>query len=196
MARQMERSLVVRAQAGDGKAFRSIFDQHAPPVRRFLRDLLRNAEAADEATQETFVRAHRCLPMLRESDKLLPWLLGIARNVFHEQLRARPALGVPNSAISRLVSPGLIDGGEEPVDHSPSPEGLLIGREADALLAGALGELPEERRAALILRIDHGLEYEEIRMVLGWSIAKVKNEIHRARIELRARLAKYLGGKA
>jgi RNA polymerase sigma-70 factor (ECF subfamily) len=70
-----------------------------------------------------------------------------------------------------------------------------MAREADRLLASPLGCLDEERRAALLLRIDHGLDYDEIRNVMGWSLAKVKNEIHRARLELRSRLEKYIGGR-
>ncbi|HYH98469.1 sigma factor-like helix-turn-helix DNA-binding protein, partial [Hyalangium sp.] len=53
----------------------------------------------------------------------------------------------------------------------------------------------EERRSALLLRIDHGLPYEEIAQVMGWSLPKVKNEIHRARLQLRERLAAHVGGR-
>ena len=52
----------------------------------------------------------------------------------------------------------------------------------------------EPRKSALLLRLDHGLAYEDIAEVMGWSVAKVKNEIHRARLQLRAQLARYLGG--
>jgi RNA polymerase sigma-70 factor, ECF subfamily len=180
--RAVERALVDRARAGDEKAFRMIFDRHAPAVRRFLHDLLRDRESADEGTQEVFVRAHGRLNSLRDDDKLQPWLFGIARHVFHETLRSR------KSRLS-LLPP------ETEVDQRPTPEGALMGREADRLLADALALLPEERRAALLLRIDHGLDYEEIRVVMGWSMAKVKNEIHRARLELRSRLEKYVGGR-
>src|SRR5438067_11581606 len=88
-ATRHEQALVERARAGDDKAFRLIFDRHAPSVRRFLHDLLRDREAADEGTQEVFVRAHARLSSLRDHDKLGPWLFGIARHVFHETLRAR-----------------------------------------------------------------------------------------------------------
>jgi RNA polymerase sigma-70 factor (ECF subfamily) len=179
----LESVLVARARGGDPQAFRALFERHAPPIRRFLRDLLRDAEAADEATQETFVRAFRGLAAVRDPDRLAPWLFGIARHVFHEQLRARKGMALPAP-----------DEAPEPVDSAPTPEMLLLHREAGGLLERALAELSEERRAALLLRIDHGLEYEEIREVTGWSLAKVKNEIHRARLELRARLAKYVGG--
>src|SRR5690348_18354578 len=69
--------------------FRAVYDAHARSVRRFLGDLLRDDAAADEATQETFVRAHARLGTLAASEKVLPWLFGIARNVFYEELRAR-----------------------------------------------------------------------------------------------------------
>jgi RNA polymerase sigma-70 factor (ECF subfamily) len=166
--------------------FRSVYDAHARAVRRFLGDLLRDDAAADEATQETFVRAHSRLGTLRADDKVLPWLFGIARNVFYEELRARRR---------HLRALGDDDERAEQVDAAPSPEGVLLGAEADSQLAVALAELGDERRAALILRIDHGLDYDEIGQIMGWPLSKVKNEIHRARLALRTRLSKYVGGK-
>jgi RNA polymerase sigma-70 factor (ECF subfamily) len=72
---------------------------------------------------------------------------------------------------------------------------MLLGAEADEQLAVALSELGEERRQALVMRIDHGLDYDEIADVMGWPLSKVKNEIHRARLVLRTRLSKYVGGQ-
>jgi RNA polymerase sigma-70 factor, ECF subfamily len=62
------------------------------------------------------------------------------------------------------------------------------------MLDGAIADLTEERRAALLMRIDHGLGYSEIASAMGWSLQKVKNEIHRARLQLRRSLAGYLEG--
>jgi RNA polymerase sigma-70 factor (ECF subfamily) len=180
----LESALVRRAVAGDDDAFRRLFERHAAAVRRFLGDLLRDDSAADEGVQETFVRAHARLGTLREQDKLLPWLFAIARNVFYEELRARRRRAANDAAAL-----------DEEIDRSPSPEGLLMGREADTLLGEALAELGEERRAALVLRIDHGLDYDEIAGIMGWPLSKVKNEIHRARLSLRSRLCKYVGDK-
>jgi RNA polymerase sigma-70 factor (ECF subfamily) len=166
--------------------FRAVYDAHARAVRRFLGDLLRDDAAADEATQETFVRAHAKLGTLREGDKVLPWLFGIARNVFYEELRAR------KRHLRSLDDDA--EHGEEP-DRGPSPEGMLLGAEADSQLAAALAELGDDRRAALVMRIDHGLDYDQIAEVMGWPLSKVKNEIHRARLTLRTRLSKYVGGQ-
>jgi RNA polymerase sigma-70 factor (ECF subfamily) len=180
-----DEELLSHAQAGDAEAFRVIFDREAPGVRRFLGDLLRDDAAADEGTQETFVRAHQRMRTLEQPGRLQGWLFGIARMVFLEQLRRKRRDG---------PSPRFDE--EEPlqIDRAPTPEAALLAGEADRVLDGALLELTEERRAALLLRLDHGLGYGEIAGAMGWTLQKVKNEIHRARLQLRARLAGYLEG--
>jgi RNA polymerase sigma-70 factor (ECF subfamily) len=180
--RSLEPALVARVRSGDPLAFRLVFDRYARAVRRFLRDLLREPAAADEATQETFVRAHRLIGRLRDDERLGGWLFGIARNVAMEQLRQR----------RRAVASA--DSAREPRDPAPSPEARLIGEESVEVLDRALAALGHDRRAALLLRIDHELGYEEIGSALGWSLAKVKNEVHRARLELRSLLSDYLEG--
>ncbi|OJT19318.1 RNA polymerase subunit sigma-70 [Archangium sp. Cb G35] len=180
-----ERRLLTRARGGDPAAFRTLFEQHSPAVWRFLRDLFRDDASADEATQETFVRAHGKLGALRDDARLASWLLGIARHIYLESRRTR---GTHLDIASEENEPLL-----EATLPSPTPEDLLLNREMEGLLAEALGELREERRSALLLRIDHGLAYEDIAQVMGWSLPKVKNEIHRARLQLRERLAGHVG---
>src|SRR5256885_938946 len=139
---QSDEELLSRARAGDAEAFRVIFDREAPGVRRFLGDLLRDDAAADEGTQETFVRAHQRLGTLEQAGKLQGWLFGIARMVFFEQLRRKRRDGPP-------VEPA----GEPPgIDRAPSPEAVLLSAESDRMLEGALRDLSEERRAALLMR--------------------------------------------
>jgi RNA polymerase sigma-70 factor (ECF subfamily) len=180
-----ERRLLARARRGEPAAFRALFEQHSPAVWRFLRDLSRDESAADEATQETFVRAHSRLGTLRDETRLGSWLLGIARHVHLESRRGRPThLDITDEESAPLLEAAL---------PSPTPEDLLLDRELEGLLTQALGELGEDRRAALLLRIDHGLAYEDIAQVLGWSLPKVKNELHRARLRLRERLAGHVG---
>jgi RNA polymerase sigma-70 factor (ECF subfamily) len=176
----LEVALVARVRAGDPRAFRNLFERWAPRVRRFLRSMLHDVNEVDEATQECFVRAHRLIGGLRNDGGFAGWLFGIARLVALEQRRAR-----------RRATPAPPP---ETADPAPSPEALVLGSEGDRLLAEALAELDPDRRAALLLRIEHGLGYEEIATAMGWSVAKVKNEIHRGRQNMRLRLADYLGG--
>jgi RNA polymerase sigma-70 factor (ECF subfamily) len=189
--RPEETGLLERARAGDGEAFRVIFEAHAPAVRRFLGDVLRDGARADDATQETFVRAHARLASLREGERLAGWLFGIARLVSLEQQRSLRRDGAIDNQSRLFVSDG---GGETAAaaDRAPTPEAALLAGEAERVLGGALATLSEERRAALLLRLDHGLAYGEIGEAMGWTLQKVKNEIHRARLQLREKLAGYL----
>jgi len=171
--------LAARARDGDAAAFRALFDRHAPSVRRFLRDLSRDEAYADEGTQETFVRAHARLASLRDGERLRPWLLGIGRRVFLEELRRR----------RRPVAEPV-----EEVAPSPSPEASLIVAEESRLFRAALAQLGADRRAVLLLQLDHGLSYDEIASVMALSPARVRNELHRGREELRGFLAPYFGG--
>ncbi|HEU4410159.1 MAG TPA: RNA polymerase sigma factor [Polyangiaceae bacterium] len=181
-----ERALLARARAGEVDALRSLYERHAPAVRRFLQGLLGDATAADDALQETFARGFRRLSTLGEHDRLSPWLFGIARNIAYELRRGRRRDG---------HGPGGEAGGgpgDEPAEGR-TPEDELLGREAARAVARALERLNDDRRAALLLRVDHELAYDEIARLMGWSLAKVKVEIHRARLVLRAHLAGYEG---
>jgi RNA polymerase sigma factor (sigma-70 family) len=164
------------AQA-EADAFRALFLEHSGAVHRFLKDLLRDGPLADEGLQETFVRAHERLGTLEQRDRVLGWLLGIARNVSLELRRAR-----------RRDGPGEGDLRGEHASVAPSPEHVLLGREEMEVVERAMSSLSEDKRAALLLRFDHGLPYEEIASTLGWSLSKAKVEVHRARLKLRAAL--------
>ncbi len=177
---------IQRAVSGDNQAFREIFDAHVSRVKRFLRDILKSAEAADEATQETFVRAHGRLHSLDDPNKLSSWLLGIARFVALEHLRAVKKERMHDS----MDSEGAGHEQQLPTEL-PSPATLLLKAEADQMLADALSHLSSERQQALLLRIDHRLDYQQIADIMEWPLSKVKNEIHRARLELRKQLSDY-----
>ena len=175
---------VRRAQAGDRDAFGVLFQRHVAGVRRFLGDLLKDAAAADEATQETFVRAHGLLGRLNDRARLQAFLLGIARNVAFEHLRKGPTIEyVEEDEVVEAVVP------------APDPESLVLDKELEGAFGAALLELKPDRRAALLMRLDHGLPYEEIGEAMGWSLPTVKNEIHRARLKLRRLMLPHLGGR-
>ncbi|MCU0698840.1 MAG: RNA polymerase sigma factor [Myxococcaceae bacterium] len=176
--------LVRRAQKGEHEAFKVLFERHVLSVRRFLRDLIRDTDAADDATQETFTRAHVQLPRLGDHDRFKPWVFGIARNVAFEVKRVRQhePLEADDDEVPAAVIP------------APDPERLLLDRELEGQFASALSGLSEHRRAALLLRLDHGLSYDDIAAAMGWSLPMVKNEIHRARLAMRASLLPHLGG--
>lgn len=183
-----EDACVRRAREGDADAFRLLFDRFAPAIRRFLNDLLGTALEADEATQETFVRAHERLVALEDDARVAPWLFGIARNIAFERWRERKS---EQRAWAEEEDWGATLAAVLP---SPNPETVLLDREVEDAMQTALSLLAPERRAALLLRVDHGLAYEEISEAMGWPLQKVKNEIHRARLKLRTALSAHLVG--
>lgn len=178
-----------RALGGEQAKLAALYSEHAPAVLRFLHGLLGDRAAAADATQETFARAFRRLHTLCEGDRIAPWLFGIARNVSLEQRRARRRR-------VRIFAPDLGEEGTPSEAHADdrTPETELLGREAVSVVSAALAQLSEERRAVLLLRLDHGLAYEDIAKLMDWSLPKVKVELHRARQVLREELSRYQGG--
>ena len=184
-------SLVLPADEGHAHAsFNALYARQAPRIHRFLRDLLGDATLAADATQETFARAYvRHRDILRDEERAIPWLFGVARHVSLELRKARARAG-------RIFVEG--SEGHARVDTATSagtPERDALGREAVRVVDRALERLSEERRAMLLLRLDHDFSYEQIAELMGFSLAKVKVEIHRARIVLREAIEQYQRGE-
>ena len=179
----------VRAQERDDAEFAAIYAQHGGRIHRFLSDLLGDRALAADATQETFVRAFRQRDGFEVGRSIAPWLFGIARNVSLEMRRAR-------YRARRVISPSNEEGDAPEPRFSGSPESELLGREAIRVVEAAVEQLSDDRRAMLLLRLDHGLSYDEIASLMKFSVAKVKVEIFRAREVLRETMARYERGGA
>jgi len=180
--------LAARERAAD-HVFSELYARHGGRILRFLRDLLGDAALATDATQETFVRAFRQKDTFDASRSVAPWLFGIARNVSLELRRAR-------YRARRVVADGNEEGDAPEPRCLACPERELLGREALRVVGAAMDRLSEDRRAMLLLRLDHALAYEEIATTMGFSVAKVKVEIFRAREILRETMADYERGEA
>lgn len=179
-AARLERGDELERTRGEHAQIAALYAEHGGRIHRFLRDLLGDAALAADGTQETFVRAYKKLRDLEASadPRVVPWLFGIARNVSLELRRARARQARHLAA----VGPGA-EVEDAPGSHCPEAE--FLGREALRVVDAALAQLSEERRAILLLRLDHGLPYVDIAKAMGLSLAKVKIEIFRAREILR-----------
>lgn len=177
--------LIARARRGDEEAFRLIFERHARPVCGFIHCMVNCRDAAEELAQETFVRAYRGLPALRDDAKLTTWLFGIARRVALEHLRARRREGA-------RLGPDE-DGRHAHAAPDDSPAALLLDKELRGVVGDALSRLDEDKRVVFALKVYQQRSYDEIAEITGFSPAKVRNDLHRARAEMRRRLAPYMG---
>jgi RNA polymerase sigma-70 factor (ECF subfamily) len=174
--------LCQRARAGEEDAFRMLFERHAPAVRRFAGNLVRDPFDATEVTQETFVRAHARLGRLKDDTRFRSWVLGIARIVALDLIGERRRYEERPAETAQVV------------ELDATPEAALLDGEAEKVLFSELERLSAERRAVLLLRLDQELGYADIAETMGWTLQKVKNEIHRARRQMRDGILRYLRG--
>jgi RNA polymerase sigma-70 factor, ECF subfamily len=179
-----ESDVVRRAKQGDQLAFGRLFARYNSPVLSFLYGLVGQRDAAEDMMQETFSRAFAFLEGLRDEARFSTWLFGIARNVARESIRRRERdrdrTGFDDAGVDELSDP------------LASPENEAMRRQLHQAIRSGLAALDGERRMVLALRVFADKSYQEIADITGWSMAKVKTEIHRARLEMRKMIGPYL----
>lgn len=177
--------LVTRVCQGDADAFRLIFERYSRPVISFIYDMVNDRGLAEELTQETFVRAFRAIHTMRAETKLSTWLFGIARNVARESLRARARANTHVDLADKSVM--------DLSDDKPAPVEGLLSKELNDLIRRSLAALDEDKRLVFTLKVLHQCSYEEIAAITGFSLAKLKTDLHRARAEMRKKISPYAG---
>ena len=186
----MERALIptlgAAAQTITGDEFDAIVRRHQRRVHRFLLMLLRDADEADNLTQECFLRAYQNIPGFRGDCSLETWLLRIAANLARDHARNRKA-----GFWKRLLGFGE-DGEAGWSDTIPapaaSPEQTLLAREEVWAVWEAANRLSQQQRAVFLLRFVEELELNEIGAVLGLQTGSVKSHLFRAVQAVRSKL--------
>jgi RNA polymerase sigma-70 factor, ECF subfamily len=148
--------------------FHTLYDQHARDVYRFALYLSGRREDAEDITSETFMRVWNTTEPIRQAT-VRAYLLTIARHCYLRGLRRQ----------SRHTE---LD--EATADPARGPQNTAEQRQELSRVLAALQQLPEIDRAALLLRAQDDLAYEEIAQALGISLAAVKTKVHRARLRL------------
>lgn len=171
-----DRSLLERIRRGDTAAAGELFERHSPALLRFSDRLLGDRTAAEEVTQEVFVKVITRAHQYDGRAEVASWLFAIAANACRDRRRKeRRAAVIPLEAVA------------EPAHKGEGIESRLLSRERKAAVRQALSELSEEQREALVLARYHGLPYSEIASVLGISVGAVKTRIFRAVETLKTR---------
>lgn len=150
--------------------FHELYERYAPDVYRFALWLSGDPAEADDIASETFVRAWSSSRKIR-TETVKAYLLTIARNLFLQQQRQK----------KRQVS--LVYAAME---QRSGPQTTVEDRLELVDVLQQLQKIPESERAALLLRVQHELPYEEIARVMGISLSAAKIKIHRARLKLTA----------
>jgi RNA polymerase sigma-70 factor, ECF subfamily len=190
-------SAVARLSGGEEDAFRSLIEPHRPALHAHCYRMLGSMHDAEDALQETLLRAWRALPKFRGRSSLRSWLHRIATNVCLDAIARRPKRGLPID-----YRPATRLGGDGPMrplssalwiepyseetlgsaDGEAAPEARYERREAlELAFVATLQHLPPRKRAVLILRDVLGFSAKEVAEVLMTTVASVNGALQRAR---------------
>jgi RNA polymerase sigma-70 factor (ECF subfamily) len=174
-----EELLVGRARAGDRRAFEQLIRRHADRLYAVVLRFVGDREAAEEVTQEAFLRAWRGIGRFQGRSRFFTWLYRIGIN----EAKRRAARESAERTISLDEEPIL-----EAPDWSEAPETQAEQSDLRQVLERSIRALPVKYRAPVILRDVEGITTEEAAEVMELSQAAFKSRLHRARLLLRRAL--------
>jgi RNA polymerase sigma-70 factor (ECF subfamily) len=166
-----EGALVQRACAGDTRAFERLYREHSGRVYGLCLRMTRDAQLAEDCTQDTFINAWRALAKFETRSSLSTWLHRIAVNVSLAKRRKSPQVEPVPEDDEGVATQWTV---ETPVEVQE--------------IESAIGALPEGARDALVLHALYGYSHGEAAQMLGIAEGTCKAQLHRARKLLRERL--------
>jgi RNA polymerase sigma-70 factor, ECF subfamily len=171
---------ITAARRGNMAAFTRLVEAYQRPVYNLAYRMLGNGPEAEEAAQETFLRAYTQLATYQPGRKFSSWLLSIASHYCIDLLRRR-----------RLTWLSIED--EEAPEEmlasvEPGPEETMLQNEQETLVRKMLATLPPDYRLPVVLRYWSELSYEEIAEATHTTVSAVKSKLFRARAMLADRV--------
>ena len=169
-----EQDWVWRARAGDEAAFTRLVEAYQTPIYNLCYRMLGEAGEAEDAAQETFLRAYSQFGSYDTARSFKTWLFSIANHHCIDRLRKR-----------RLTWLSIDDDNLPPhealQEQTPGPEEALVRRQQAELLQGLLAKLPPDDRSVMVMRYWYDFSYEEIAEATHATVSAVKSRLHRAR---------------
>ena len=155
------------AQTGERAAFARLIELYWDRLYRWLYHLTRDRHAAEDLTQETFLRALAAVKSFRPGSNFRAWIFRIGHNNFVNQKRAerRTKHPLPDDAPAAGIA----------------SEVVTEGREALEVVNRAVADLPPDFRAALLLHVQEGLSYREVAKVLNTTEETARWRVFKAR---------------
>ena len=175
--------LTQRASAGDRETFAELVRIYQSGVYNVTYRMLGEQRGAEDAAQETFLRAFRAMHTFDPSRPPGPWLKKIAVNVCLNRLERQEPLNLDEQDLDSLGDPHW--------DNFP-PEAQVIALERNRLIRAVLMTLPPRYRAIIELRYFEELNYTEIAETLQRPLSDVKSDLFRARRFLASKLKELL----
>ncbi len=188
--RPSDLELVRGIKSGDERAFEEMVERYHSRVYSVSHGVLRNAEDAEEATQDTFLTLYRKIGTFDESKKFFSWFYRVALNSAYSRARRRgPAVTVAiEDYMPRFLPDGHLATPDFP-DWSAGIEDKAAAREMAARAEEFIAELPPPYRDVIWMSDVEEMKSNEIAETLEISIPAFKSRLHRARLYVRQRLS-------
>lgn len=170
----VESDKLILARKGDMDAFTELVNAYQSAVYNLCYRMLGDPYEAEDAAQETFIRAYKSMKSYDQKRPFSTWILSIAAHYCIDQLRKK-RLNVTNIEDSTYLAIP---------DPGPNPEVLLVKEEGQKRIKELLNELNETDRAIVIMFYWYEFSYVEIAEALNLTSSAVKSRIHRARAQL------------
>jgi RNA polymerase sigma-70 factor (ECF subfamily) len=171
-------SLVRHAQSGEIRAFNRLVLRYRPRVVKLVMRYTRNSADAEDATQETFIKAYRGLKHFRCDSAFYTWLYRIASNCARNLLKVR----------ARDLLNGTVGFPDDNAKHPQTrlqdletPEELMLTDDIGGTVNAILEKLSEEHRTVITLREINGLSYQDIAAAMSIPVGTVRSRVFRAR---------------
>lgn len=178
-----EQELIRLAGDGDQRAFETLISVHESRMYAVALRMCGNREDAQDCMQEAMIRIYRSMTTFKGQSSFATWVYRITMNSCLDELRRRKT----RTATSLDA---LLDNGYSPSDEADTPEQHSLQNEQRRLLERAIASLPDDMRAAIVLRDIQGCSYEEIAQTLDANVGTIKSRISRGRERLRAALSR------
>ena len=170
---------MTQALAGSQSAFEQIVRRYQRPIISLIARMTGDWALAEDLAQETFVKAFRSLAAFDTTRRAIELALPHRPQHGHRRHAPQPA----GSGSARPERPGLCSMPPLNLPTTPEPD-PIEQRELGTALEAALAELRPDQRAAIVMRYENGLSFDEIGTVLGVPEVTASSHVHRARKEL------------
>lgn len=185
-----DQALIARIREGRESAARELIRRYEKPVFSLILRLVRDRGDAEDLAQDTFIKVLKALDSYDPRRKFSSWIFKIAHNTALDQLRKKELAtlsldGSPHATDAEEVDATVLTA----IASDETPEDYAANRELGTVLERAIATLRPEYRTAIILWHVEGRPYDEIAEIMGVPLGTVKTYIHRARGELRQKLA-------
>ncbi len=186
MAKLTDRELVDRAREGDAAAFGQLVRRHQQRINRLAMHMLRDRAAAEDVTQETFIRAYQALARFDGRSEPYTWFYRIAVNLSLNAIRSRKSSRTTSEADDPRLEAMM---SEKRPSAMADPPGDAQRKELYGALCAGIDKLSDTLRTTLILVCVDGRSHEEAAQILGAPEGTIAWRIHEARRKLREYMA-------